>query len=273
MLKLEANTASSSVIHQVLFAVKPQNTTSLFKKLHGRVPKDAVILSIIAGVPVEDYVEGLGHRKVVRSMPNTPATVRQGMTVWCCTSELCEEERDSVGRLLGTMGLQQYVSDETYLDMATAVSGSGPAYVLLVIEALIDSSVHMGFPRDMATKLVLQTVSPGHCLFGPTPLTSALACVYLMRPWYVCALVLWQVLGTTMYAMDSKKHPSLLRNDITSPGGTTASALYVLERGAFRTVLSDGVWAAYRRSLELGGQDSNVGPGRSKYDNEQHGKK
>lgn len=188
MLKLEANTASSSVIHQVLFAVKPQNTTSLFKKLHGRVPKDAVILSIIAGVPVEDYVEGLGHRKVVRSMPNTPATVRQGMTVWCCTSELCEEERDSVGRLLGTMGLQQYVSDETYLDMATAVSGSGPAYVLLVIEALIDSSVHMGFPRDMATKLVLQTVSPGHCLFGPTPLTSALACVYLMRPW--CAYVL-----------------------------------------------------------------------------------
>jgi pyrroline-5-carboxylate reductase len=155
----------------VLFAVKPQNTTSLFKKLHGRVPKDAVILSIIAGVPVEDYVEGLGHRKVVRSMPNTPATVRQGMTVWCCTSELCAEERDSVGRLLGTMGLQQYVSDETYLDMATAVSGSGPAYVLLVIEALIDSSVHMGFPRDMATKLVLQTVSPRHRLFGPAPLT------------------------------------------------------------------------------------------------------
>ena len=125
--------------------------------------------------------------------------------------------------------MQVYVEDERFLDMATAISGSGPAYVYLMLESMVEAGVHMGFPRATAQKLVQHTMK-----------------------------------GSVDYAIqrdDSDVHT--LRNEITSPGGTTASALYHLEKGNFRTVVSDGVWAAYRRSLELGDQESNVGPGRS----------
>ena len=122
-----------------------------------------------------------------------------------------------------------YVAEENYLDMATALVGSGPAYVFMFMEAMIDTGVQLGFPREVATKLVLQTVA-----------------------------------GSTAYALESGAHVATLRNDITSPGGTTAAALYSAERGGFRTTVSDSIWAAYRRSLELGGRDSNVGPGRAK---------
>lgn len=111
--------------------------------------------------------------------------------------------------------------------MSTSISGSGPAYIFLLMEAMIDAGVHMGFSRDVATTLVNQTL-----------------------------------LGSTLYAMESKVHPAILRNSVTSPAGTTASAIYELESGKFRTVIKDAIWACYRRSLEMGGSDSNVGPGR-----------
>jgi hypothetical protein len=120
-----------------------------------------------------------------------------------------------------------FVDDESYIDMSTSISGSGPAYVFLLMEAMIDAGVHMGFSRDTATTLVHQTL-----------------------------------LGSTLYAMESGKHPAILRNSVTSPAGTTASAIYELENGKFRTVIKDAIWACYRRSLEMGGSDSNVGPGR-----------
>jgi pyrroline-5-carboxylate reductase len=121
-----------------------------------------------------------------------------------------------------------YVDDEAFIDMATSISGSGPAYVFMLMEAMIDAGVHMGFPRDKATTLVYHTM-----------------------------------LGSTLYAMDSKEHPAILRNRVTSPGGTTASALYELENGKFRTVIKNCMWSCYRRSLEMGGHDSMVGPGRA----------
>jgi len=121
-----------------------------------------------------------------------------------------------------------YVDDESYIDMATSISGSGPAYIFMLMEAMVDAGVHMGFPRDKATTLVYHTM-----------------------------------LGSTLYAMDSAEHPAILRNRVTSPGGTTASALYELENGRFRTVIKDAMWACYRRSLEMGNHDSNVGPGRN----------
>lgn len=148
------------------------------------------------------------------------------MTVWTDIG-LDEADRDAVSTILSSLGNQERVSEEKYLDMATAISGSGPAYILLVLEAMIDTGVHMGFPRDLAEKLVFQTVA-----------------------------------GTTEYAIQANKHVAVLRNDITSPGGTTASALYELEKRSLRTVLSDGLWAAYRKSLELGKKPSSVGPGR-----------
>lgn len=120
-----------------------------------------------------------------------------------------------------------YVDDESFIDMATSISGSGPAYIFMLMESMIDAGVHMGFPREKATTLVYQTM-----------------------------------LGSTLYAMESKEHPAILRNMVTSPSGTTASALYELENGRFRTVIKDAMWACYRRSLEMGNHDSNVGPGR-----------
>jgi pyrroline-5-carboxylate reductase len=122
-----------------------------------------------------------------------------------------------------------YVDDESKIDMATSISGSGPAYIFLLMEAMVDAGVHMGFPRDQATKLVYQTM-----------------------------------LGSTLYAMQSNEHPAILRNRVTSPSGTTASALYELENGKFRTVIKDAMWACYRRSLEMGGtpdSTTHVGPG------------
>ncbi len=189
------------------------------------------MLSIVAGVTMKAFMEGIGHKRVVRTMPNTPATIQKGMTVWACSDEVTRSQRDSVAKFLSSLGEQLFVHDEVYLDMATAVSGSGPGYVLLILEALIDAAVHLGFPREHAQTLVLQTVY-----------------------------------GTTALAMKSGMHPAVLRNSVTSPGGTTASALYVLEQGRFRTVLADSLWSAYRRSLELGNLDSNVGPGRAKQD-------
>jgi Pyrroline-5-carboxylate reductase dimerisation len=123
-----------------------------------------------------------------------------------------------------------YVDDESFIDMATSISGSGPAYIFMLMESMIDAGVHMGFPREKATTLVYHTM-----------------------------------LGSTLYAMESKEHPAILRNMVTSPSGTTASALYELENGRFRTVIKDAMWACYRRSLEMGNHDSNVGPGRAHF--------
>mmetsp|Transcript_23803 Transcript_23803/g.51550 ORF Transcript_23803/g.51550 Transcript_23803/m.51550 type:complete len:222 (+) Transcript_23803:481-1146(+) len=160
-------------------------------------------------------------------MPNTPAQIGRGMTVWSCTSAINAEERDKIRQVLCSFGKAIYVEDESFIDMSTSISGSGPAYIFLLMEAMIDAGVHMGFSRDTATTLVHHTL-----------------------------------LGSTLFAMETGEHPAVLRNSVTSPAGTTASAIYELENGKFRTVIKDAIWACYRRSLEMGGHDSNVGPGR-----------
>jgi len=216
----------------LLLACKPQNIEAVGCELIGGIDDSTIVLSILAGTPLRSLSANLGVTRTVRSMPNTPAAVKEGITVWMGTPELSESDRLLVSKVLGAFGEEVMVDDEKYLDMATAISGSGPAYVLLLMEAMIDSGVHFGFPRAVATKLVQQTVK-----------------------------------GTAIYAMSpevGQANATSLRGDITSPGGTTASALYSLEKGGFRTTVSDGLWAAYRRSLELGGNDSNVGPDRNK---------
>ena len=228
----------------LILAVKPQNSAKVFEGLrpvlsdHGAGTTNPVVLSIMAGVPIERMVEGLGTPKVIRSMPNTPAMIEQGVTVWCkngkmptvplTTADSYTPEEVALTKVcIRAMGTEILVDDEQFIDMATSISGSGPAYVFMLIEAMVDSGVHMGFPRDVATKLVHQTL-----------------------------------LGSTIYAMGTEEHPAVLKNSVTSPAGTTASAMYELEKGRFRTVVQDAIWACYRRSLEMGGQDSNVGPGR-----------
>ncbi len=199
-----------------VITVKPQTLPKLLE-LRGALRDGELAISTLAGAPLRLLADTLQHPAVVRAMPNTPAQIGEGMTVWTAATEVTEEQRNWARVILGSCGREMYVVDENYLDMATALNGTGPAYFFLVMEAMIDAGVHMGVPRYMAQELVQQTM-----------------------------------LGTVRYTMQSGKHPVELRNGVTSPGGTTAAALYELERGGLRTVLTDAIWAAYRRSAELG---------------------
>ncbi len=202
----------------VVLSVKPQVIPKVLPELRGHIKPTALVLSIAAGVSIATLREGLNHDAIARSMPNTPAQVGAGMTVWTVSPETTEDQLAQAQAILGALGEEILVGDETYLDMATALSGTGPAYVFLFMEALIDAGVHLGFSRRIAQQLVEQTV-----------------------------------LGSAIFARQSEKHPAELRNMVTSPGGTSAEALYQLEKGGLRTVLSRGVWAAYQRSRSLGG--------------------
>lgn len=211
------NREAASEADAVILSIKPQRLQNVLKGLENAIPPRAVVLSIIAGATIQTISEGLNHQAVVRSMPNTPAVIGEGIAVWTSASAVTEQQCDLACRILSALGQQVYVEEESYLDMATALSGSGPAYVFLFMEALIDAGVHMGFPRRIAEQLVTQTI-----------------------------------LGSVAYYQKHKDHPALLRNQVTSPGGTTAQALYYLEKAGFRTALSRAIWAAYERSLELG---------------------
>lgn len=202
----------------VVLSVKPQVIPKVLPELSGHIKPSALVLSIAAGVPIATLRDGLSHNAVVRSMPNTPAQVGAGMTVWTTSADTSDEQRAQAQSILAALGEEVYVADETYLDMATALSGTGPAYVFLFMESLIDAGVHLGFSRRVSQQLVEQTV-----------------------------------LGSALFAKESRRHPAELRNMVTSPGGTSAEALYQLEKGGLRTVLSRGVWAAYQRSRSLGG--------------------
>jgi len=215
----------------VILSVKPQMLRFVFRDLSGKLRKDALVLSIIAGARVESITNGLKHGSVVRSMPNTPAQVAEGMTVWTANAEVTKVQRSQAQAILGAFGKELYVADEAFLDMATAISGSGPSYVFLFMEALIDAAVHLGFSREDARTLVTQTVR-----------------------------------GSAIYAEVSPSHPAEMRNLVTSPGGTSAHALYQLEKGGFRTLLSKAVWAAFQRSVSLSSLNSAVQPFEEKDD-------
>lgn len=201
----------------VILAVKPQGLNQLSKSVKGKINPEALVISIMAGVSLATLNEKLGVNQVVRAMPNTPAQVGMGITVWVKTPEVNEEKKEMASEIIQTLGDEVFVEDESYLDMATALSGSGPAYVFLFMESMIDAGVHMGFPRRIAEKLVTQTVR-----------------------------------GSAEFFKQNHEHPARLRNDVTSPGGTSAEALYYLEKAGFRTAISRAIWAAYERSIELG---------------------
>ena len=211
------NRAAAQDADVIVFALKPQTLPKVLPGLRGAVQHDKLIVSIIAGATIMQFREELDHAAIVRSMPNTPAQIAEGMTVWTATEAVTEQQRGMAATILGALGKQHYVADEKYLDMATALSGTGPAYCFLLLEALVDAGVYMGFPRRVAEELVLQTMK-----------------------------------GSVLFAEQSGKHLAELRNMVTSPGGTSAEALHALERGGVRTVMADGVWAAYRRAQELG---------------------
>jgi pyrroline-5-carboxylate reductase len=201
----------------VVLAVKPQMLGRVMAELAPALRDEQVVLSIVAGATLRTLGTGLGHGAVVRAMPNTPAQIRKGITVWAAAAACTAAQRDLARAVLRAVGEERQVDDEEFVAMATALSGTGPTYLFAVMEALIDAGVHTGFPRELAHDLVVSTL-----------------------------------IGSAEYAARSELHPAQLRNLVTSPGGTSAAAIYELEKGRLRTVLSDAVWAAYRRTQELG---------------------
>jgi pyrroline-5-carboxylate reductase len=204
----------------LVLAVKPQVVDKVTKSLRGQVDHISLIVSIVASIRLRALVESLLNSRIVRSMPNTPAQIGQGMTVWCATPEVPAGQHAQAAALLGALGDELYIEDERLMDMATALNGSGPGFVFLFIEAMIDAGVRMGFTHRDATRLVLQTLK-----------------------------------GSINYALESGQHPAILRNQVTSPGGTTAAGLYEMEKSNIRTAVAEGIWAAYQRGVQLGGGD------------------
>lgn len=203
----------------VVLSVKPQQLDKVLSGLHASIEPSALVLSIVAGASIEKIAEGLAHSTVVRSMPNTPAQIGEGITVWTAASSVSNEQKEMARQMLAALGDEIFVEEETYLDYATALSGTGPAYVFLFMEAMVDAGVHLGFPRRIAEQLVAKTVRGSVDYYG---------------------------------SRDNPMHLAGLRNQVTSPGGTTAYALYYLEKAGFRTAISRAIWAAYERSRELG---------------------
>ena len=201
----------------VLLAVKPQDLNGMLSQLEPSLGWEQTVLSIIAGARMSTILDGLGHPLVIRAMPNTPAQIGEGMTLWTSAPQVDADKREMARSILGSIGEEIYVADEKYLDMATALSASGPAYVFLFVESLIDAGVHLGLPRDMARSLALQTV-----------------------------------LGSARLVKQSGKHPAELKDMVSSPGGTTVEALLALEEGGLRATVINAVIAAYEKSIELG---------------------
>jgi pyrroline-5-carboxylate reductase len=210
----EISEAENSI---VVLSVKPQRVSAVLKDLKGAIDDHQLIVSIVAGATIRSLAEHLNNQRVVRAMPNTPSQIGKGITAWTCSSEVSQNDREIVKSLLSALGRELFVETENMIDMATSLSATGPTYIFMVMEALTDAGVHMGFSREIAKELVQETM-----------------------------------LGSVLFAMSSHKHPAELRNMVTSPGGTSAAAIYEMEKGGLRTVLSKAVYAAYRRAVELG---------------------
>lgn len=201
----------------VVLCVKPQRLKGILDELKGVVNPHQLIISIVAGATIQTLSESLENNLIVRAMPNTPSQIGQGMTAWTCSEKVKTEQKEQVRVLLTALGKEILVETENQIDMATSLSATGPTYIFMMMEALTDAGVHMGFSREVSKELVQQTM-----------------------------------LGSTLFAMESHKHPAELRNMVTSPGGTSAAAIYEMEKGSMRTVLSKAVYAAYQRAVELG---------------------
>ena len=201
----------------LILAIKPQDLPVIFQELGERLRPEQAVLSIIAGAKMSTLSKGFSHESIIRVMPNTPAQIGQGMSMWTCSRQVSDQHREFTRSIVSTVGKEIYVDDEKYMDMATALSASGPAYVFMIIEALIDAGVYVGLPRDMARTMVLQTVY-----------------------------------GSTQMVMETGRHPADLKDMVVSPGGTTAEGLQVLERAGVPAAIVDAVNAAFQKSIKLG---------------------
>lgn len=217
--RIYATPNNSTVINKadfVILCIKPQNLKDIGSVLASSLSSNQTVISIMAGVRMSTLMASLDHSRLIRVMPNTPAQIGAGMTLWQCSPNVDSDVADQAQSILKTMGDEIRVEEERYIDMATALSASGPAYVFTFIESLIDAGVYIGLSREMASRLTLQTV-----------------------------------LGSARLVLESTRHPAELRNMVTSPGGTTSEALLALEEGSFRSTIMNAVVAAYEKSISF----------------------
>ncbi|MBA7484516.1 Pyrroline-5-carboxylate reductase [subsurface metagenome] len=217
MTVVSSNQLAAKEADIVILAIKPQNLAEVMTELSGQFQSSQLVLSIIAGARINTLRLGLKHGCIARAMPNTPAQIGEGISIWTATAEVTQQQKEQAGSILRAMGKEIYVDDEKYIDMATAVSGSGPAYFFLMIESLVEAAVGIGLPSDTAQKLVLQTM-----------------------------------LGSGHLIQRSGKTPAELRKMVTSPGGTTEEALLQLQEGGLSNLIARAVSAAYEKAKRLG---------------------
>lgn len=214
----DSNRAAVNGVDVIVLAVKPQHITDVYRDLNDSLQPGQLVLSIVAGIKMATICRELGHRRVVRAMPNTPAQVGLGMSGWTATDEVSENQRESARAILAAMGKEIYFENEKYLDMVTAVSGSGPAYFIRFAECLVEAAIDIGLGREEAEELVKQTM-----------------------------------LGAAHLMGKSGEPPAELRRKVTSKGGTTEQALRVFEEGELAKLVEKAVKAALRRAQEMGG--------------------
>jgi len=202
----------------VVLSIKPQQLDAVADELNAALKSNQTVLSIMAGVKMHSIGLKLGHTKLIRVMPNTPAQIRKGISAWTVSDDVDQKTTDFVASMLQAIGDELKFSDEKSIDVATALSGSGPAYVFVMIEALSDAGVELGLPVHVARHLASQTV-----------------------------------LGSAALQRETGKHPAELRNMVTSPAGTTAAGLAALENSGFRATVADAVRTAFERGEELAG--------------------
>jgi len=200
----------------VLLAVKPQSFATVSREIRGAVRPEAIVASIVAGLPTPLLREALDHRKVVRCMPNLPCRIRQGCTVWYAPEDALDADLERVEAVLRAVGIAARVTDEEHVDRATAVSGTGPAIVAHFVKAYLEAANYIGEPRALGRETVLATLA-----------------------------------GTIEMIRRSDGHVADLIDEVASPGGTTSRAIQVLKNGRLSAVVTDAVDAAYQRTKEL----------------------
>jgi len=202
----------------VILSVKPNTIKKVVTELKSAITNKKILVSIAAGIPTSLITKALGKKnaKIVRVMPNTPALVLAGASALYCTPALNAKERESVRKIFESVGIAYIVDDEKLMDAVTGLSGSGPAFVSMFVEALADGGVKMGLPRDMSLMLAAQTV-----------------------------------FGTAKMIIENQTHPAELKDKVSSPGGTTIEGIHELESGGFRANVISAVEAAAYRSREL----------------------
>ncbi len=200
----------------IFLAVKPQQMGKVLSQLHGQIGPRKLVVSIAAGIRLAVLAEGLGPEvRLVRVMPNTPCLIGKGASAYCLGDQATPQDGDLVRQMLGAVGVA-YPVEEKLMDAVTGLSGSGPAFVYVMIEALADGGVRMGLPRHVALALAAQTL-----------------------------------LGAAEMVLTTGDHPGVLKDRVASPGGTTIAGLQALEAGGLRAALIAAVEAATRRSIEL----------------------